>query len=243
MNEKQAELIRVRQYINDLANMDKNYARKILFEISSKDKIKINEYIKKINHINNKMLNEKDKSKKGELTFEKGKLLEHIANTVININNLYESFTNIRCASNEIDILAIPASNCWMCYELLPDFMKDNIIIECKNYNKNIPVTWVGKLYSLIRYKNVKSAILFSYKPLSGSSPWEDAKGLANKLFLRDQTIIINITVSEVESIINGTSEYCNIIELINNKVNEIQFQTDIEKDISKHPAEIGSQN
>lgn len=242
MSEKN-EIIKVRQFMKDLALKDKNYAVKILFEISSDDKEKIKEYINRINDINNRMLNEKDRSKKGELTFEKGKLLEHIANKVININDIYEALPNIRCSSNEIDILAIPASNCNMCCEFLPDFMRNKIIIECKNYNSNISVTWVGKLYSLIRYKNVKSAILFSYKPLSGSSPWVDAKGLVNKLFLRDQTIIINITVSEIESIINGTSQYSNIIQLINNKVNEIQFQTDIEKDISKHPAEIESEN
>lgn len=238
MSEVKEEIIRVRDLLNDLATRDMQYAINEFFEMTKEDKELCGEYIQEIKKINAQTSEEKDKKKKGQLTTKKGRILEKLAQKVINVNNIYNTFPNIRCDSNEIDLLAIPASNCWMYDALLPNFMKDKIIIECKNYNSNIPVTWVGKLYSLIRYKNVKAAILFSYLPLTGNSAWKDARGLVNKLFLRDQTVIINITVDDVEKIIEGTSNYSNIISLIKGKFDEIQLQTDIDQHISKHPAE-----
>ena len=238
------KLLDIKTYIKELAETDPDYAVNELFAHSNKEECL--SLINEIDEINVKLANEKDRRERGKLTSKKGKALEYLAKASININNLYKTFTNIKCDSNEIDVLAIPASNVWTYDKLLPDFMTQIIIIECKNYNKSIDVTWTGKLYSLIKYKNVKAAVMFSYYPLSGIKEWEDAKGLVKKIYLKDDVIIINITVDEIRNIMNdvkeiqndGTNKYSNIVVLIKHKINELQFHTDFGKIVSKHPAE-----
>lgn len=167
----------------------------------------------------------------------KGKVLERIANELFISTKMYNNKINIRDSSNEIDVLVDLNNLGQIESEILPEVMRNNkqIIIECKNYNKNVGVTWIGKFHSLLRNRGKKFGIIFSYYPLAGKGNWDSAKGLVKKIYLKDDIAIINICKDDIAEII-----YCNkcIVDIISDKYNELVFQTDIEQYVSRHPAE-----
>ena len=56
---------------------------------------------------------------------------------------------------------------------------------ECKNYKKNLDVTYVGKLYSLMTVTGVSTGIIFTQKGLTGRSEgFKDAYGLTKVLLM-----------------------------------------------------------
>lgn len=167
----------------------------------------------------------------------KGKILENISDELFLSTNIYTSKLNIRDSSNEIDNLLTLNNLGQIESEILPDIMKENkqIIVECKNYNRKIDVTWVGKFHSLLRNRNKKFGIIFSYYPLKGIGHWDSARGLVKKIFLKENIAIINISKQDIDRIINDEES---IVKIIEEKYNELVFQTDIEKHVSKHPAD-----
>lgn len=230
-------------FLKDIAEVDPNYFSRELFTHSECKEECLN-LIEEIDSINEKLLVETDKSKKGNLTLEKGKILEKIAQKMLKVNNVFNIFTNIKCDSNEIDLLLKLTSFGQGISMFLPKELTDDIIVECKNYSKGIDVTWTGKLYSLMRYKNVKCAILFSYLPLKGKNAWDSSKGLIKKLYLKDDSLIINITIEDIKNILFNDLEkkefkYTNIITLIQSKIDNIRYHTQIDNLIEKHPAEL----
>lgn len=48
--------------------------------------------------------------------------------------------------------------------------LPNKFITECKNHNKKVDVTWVGKFYSLMNLTDNSLGILFSYKGLTGKN-------------------------------------------------------------------------
>ncbi|WP_332856783.1 hypothetical protein [Clostridium paraputrificum] len=167
----------------------------------------------------------------------KGKILESISDELFLSTQIYNNKLNIRDSSNEIDVLVNLNNIGQIESEILPDIMKSNnqIIIECKNYNKKIGVTWIGKFHSLLRNRNKNFGIIFSYYPLAGKGKWDSAKGLVKKIYLKDSIAIINICKDDINKIVkNGKC----IVHIIEEKYNELVYQTDIEGYISKHPAE-----
>ena len=118
---------------------------------------------------------------------------------------------------------------------LLPEYLRKDCLVECKNHKDPIDVTLIGKFYSLLRYKTVKFGFMISNKELTGNNHWEDAVGLTKKLYLRDDTIIINITMAMIKELLESDG---NIIDLIKSKVNEILYHTTFDSNICKHPAE-----
>lgn len=242
MSNKKEDILTAIEFLKSLSEIDKDFAMNEAFKHSNKEEcLKTIENIEKINE---KIKLEKNKSKKGNLTLTKGKELEKLASQILGVGNLYNIYSNIKCDSNEIDLLLSLASTGQSLSMFLPTELKEDIIVECKNYNKKIDVTWTGKLYSLIKYKNVKTAILFSYLPLKGRNNWDSAKGLVKKLYLKDDVLIINITVDDVKKILLEDydpikeKEYNNIISLIRSKIKDIKYHTDFSKFIQNHPAE-----
>lgn len=177
---------------------------------------------------------EASEKKKG---INKGKVLERISDELFLSTQMYNNKLNIRDSSNEIDVLVDLNNLGQVESEILPDIMKNNkqIIIECKNYNKKIGVTWIGKFHSLLRNRNKSFGIIFSYYPLAGKGNWDSAKGLVKKIYLKDNIAIINICKDDINEIVKNRKCIVNSIE---EKYNELVYQTDIEEYISKHPAE-----
>jgi len=232
------EMLNLLNHLNNIAETNPEYGLKLL-DMEPKNKKEALSIIERIDQINEELPKEKNRTEKGKLTFEKGRLLENLASRVLNEKNLFSVKQNLKCDSNEIDLLLQPASNNMIYNMFLPNFMKDDIIIECKNYNKGIDVTWTGKVYSLLNYKKVKAGIIFSYYGLKGKTHWDSAKGLVKKFYLKDDILIINITIDDIKKLLESNDD--NIIKLIQRKVNEIKYHTDFEEHISQHPSEVAN--
>ncbi|OME03382.1 acetylglutamate semialdehyde dehydrogenase [Paenibacillus odorifer] len=170
-------------------------------------------------------------------TVVKGKALENLVKFLLVKSSVFEVYENIRNTTNEIDELL----------ELnhigrkLKDFITlpgELYLSECKNYDRKISVTWVGKFYTLLESNASKIGILFSYHGFTGRN-WNDATGLTRKLFLlkedlKDRTYIIDINKDDFKKIEQGHS----LLELIDIKMKALRVQTNFEEFLrEKHPA------
>lgn len=228
------ELLKFADFMDQLAEMDPDYGLEMFFKIPEEVKQKSKVMIERIEEID-KTMPTVDRPTKGKLSFEKGLLLEKLALKILNIRNMFSVSERVICDSNEIDILFQPATNNAMYISLLPEFFKKDYLIECKNHKKKIDVTLLGKFYSLIRYKKAGFGIMVSNKPLTGESTWKDSIGLIKKIYLRDNTLIINLTIDMIREVVYSNA---NIIKIINREVSEIIYHTKFEEDILIHPAE-----
>lgn len=231
---KEQEILEFADFIDTLSESNPDYGINMFFKTSDKIKEECYKKISRIEEIDEEIPNV-DKSTKGKLSYEKGLLLEELAKQILSIRNIFLFKERVICDSNEIDLLLQPITNNGLYGSLLPGYLKKDCLVECKNHKKPIDVTLLGKFYSLMRYKKVKFGFMISNKPLTGQSPWEDAFGLTKKLYLRDDTIIINITIKMIKEMLESNES---IINIIKNQVNEIKYHTNFESSIIKHPAE-----
>lgn len=176
-------------------------------------------------------------SKKASNTTEQGKALENLVKFLLEKSSVFHVEENIRNTTNEIDELLVLNH----IGKKLKEFITlpgDLYLSECKNYNKKIDVTWVGKFYTLLASNASKIGIIFSYHGLTGKN-WNDAFGLTRKLFLlkeniQDRIYIIDINKEDFRKIEEGHS----LLELIDLKMKALRLQTNFEVFISqKHPA------
>lgn len=165
-------------------------------------------------------------------TKEKGESLEKIVKFVIEKTGMFETYENVQTSSNEIDILArLNSRGKYFKAQGLLDF-ENTFLSECKNYNKKVDVTWVGKFYTLMKYTTNELGILFSYKGLSGKN-WNDATGLIKKLHLYDKdSYIIDFNYKDFLLLSNGVS----FLNLIINKKFNIKNDTSITSFLVQHP-------
>ncbi|QUL57589.1 acetylglutamate semialdehyde dehydrogenase [Paenibacillus tritici] len=181
--------------------------------------------------------------KKSNTTKETGKALEDLVSFLFDKSSIFSVYENIRNTTNEIDqLLELNYKG-----EKLRHFIKlpgDIFLSECKNYNKKIDVTWVGKFYTLLESNKSRIGILFSYHGLTGAN-WNDATGLTRKLFLlkeklEERSYIIDINYKDFEKIKEGES----LLEIIEAKMKGLRFQTNFEKFLEKkHPALLENNN
>jgi len=163
---------------------------------------------------------------------KKGKALENLVAFLIERSFFLSVFQNLRNSTNEIDqIVKLKSSgkdlNCYL------PFDESEFLCECKNYNKKIGVTWVGKFFSLLTACNCKLGILFSYYGFTGTG-WNSAAGLSKKLFLRNGVLILDFNIDDFRAVAKGD----NIFRIIQTKIDKIKFDCDLSMHISHHPAE-----
>jgi len=181
-----------------------------------------------------------DQYQPNELNRLKGKALEELVAYLFRVSgNIFEVKQNLRTSTNEIDqVFQLTQSGNFLMANGIIDKRYKLFLGECKNYNKAVSVTYVGKFCSLMLSNGVKLGLLFSYHGLSGQG-WSNASGLVKKFYLHkenleDRYCIIDINKDDFIAIKNGN----NLLEIISNKMNALQLDTDYEKYISKHPAE-----
>lgn len=82
---------------------------------------------------------------------DKGNKLENLVYFIVDNTPIFEGYKNIRTSTNEVDIIVrLSDIGRMMLSNNLIDLKSNEIIIECKNYDKRkIDVTWVGKFCSL----------------------------------------------------------------------------------------------
>lgn len=184
--------------------------------------------------------NFKDAHNNGKSTAEKGKSLENLVAYLLSISgDIFEVFQNVKTNTNEIDqiVRLAPKGKILLSLNLL-NKLYENFICECKNHSRSINVTYVGKLYSLMHSCDIKLSILFSYKGVSGDK-WSNSAGLIRKMYIAkdhngEHDAIIDFNINDFETIENGG----NFLDIVENKLASLKFDTDFSTYISTHPAE-----
>ena len=136
---------------------------------------------------------------------EKGESLENLVTFLIQNSGFLSVQKNVRNSSNEIDILMKlnPMSES-LISESVKSYFADYSLGECKNYNRGVDVTWIGKFYSLLSYTNLRLGIIFSYHGVTGKNPCDGGKGLIEKIHLSNSfnTLILDFSLKDFESIV-----------------------------------------
>ena len=171
---------------------------------------------------------------------KKGKALEKLVNYLFKISgHLFKVQQNLRTSTNEIDdlITLTPTGRILLAQGLINKRL-EIFLGECKNYNKSLSVTYVGKFCSLLLTNNIHLGILFSYHGISGSN-WNNAAGLIKKFYLHkekeeERFCIINFSIDDFKSILKGN----NLLNIIDKQLETLRIDTNYAMYLSKHPAE-----
>lgn len=170
----------------------------------------------------------------------KGEALEKLVSYLLTISgNIFYVDRNLRTSTNEIDQLVslTPKGKILLSYHLVNSKL-ECFLGECKNHDKSINVTYIGKFCSLLLTNDVKIGILFSYHGVSGTG-WSNGLGLIKKFYLHkekleDKYCIIDFSIKDFESILEGK----NMLQIIEEQLKSLQFDTDYSRYLSRHPAE-----
>lgn len=183
---------------------------------------------------------EDDENTSSNLHNLKGEALEKLVSYLLNISGgIFVVDRNLRTSTNEIDqVVSLNEKGRVLLGHNLINSKLDNFLGECKNYNKSISVTYIGKFCSLLLTNNTKIGILFSYYGVSGSG-WSNGAGLVKKFYLHKEMIedrycIIDFSINEFEAILNGK----NLLQIIEEQLKSLQYDTDYSHYLAKHPAE-----
>lgn len=221
-----------KESIDNIVTAFKNLGKELSFE-------KICEYSEKEKQEYDTLLNDfKKKNSSKCSTKEKGDSLENIAAFVLKSGNIFEVYKNVRTSTNELDqLIKTTNSGSVLCSNGILDARLKNFIGECKNYNKGVSVTYVGKICSLLEVTDIKICILFSYKGITGSG-WKDASGLVKKFYMskensNEKYCIIDFNINDFESIKTGN----NFLKIIEEKMLSLKYDTDYTSFLSKHEA------
>jgi len=184
---------------------------------------------------------EKSNSLKGkEYSKFKGDSLEEITTYLMEISgNIFYIKKNIRTGTNEVDLVIElnEKGKCLLSKKLIP-LQLEHFICECKNHGTKIGVTYTGKLGSLMQVSHIKLGLLISYHGVSGKN-WTESCGLIKKFYLsrerlEDRFCIIDFNIKNFVEIANGA----NFLQIIHNKLESLQLDTDYKNLLSRHPNE-----
>lgn len=221
-----------------LQKLNDDFTYDVICKISDEQKL---EYRKKLDSfLKYNGMKDSDTGAPQNLKALKGRSLEELATYLLEISgDLFEVKQNLRTSTNEIDQVFIPKPKAKVLIANGIISKKYELFIgECKNYNSTVDVTYVGKFCSLLLTNQIKLGILFSYHGISGSG-WSNASGLVKKFYLHkekdeDRYCIIEFTKDDFIAIDKGE----NFLQIIENKLMNLRFDTDYTKYLSKHPAE-----
>ncbi len=177
--------------------------------------------------------------KKGGLTRrQKGQKLEELTSILFekSVESLFDVYRNCRTSTNEIDLLIRWTENARLSgiNHAFPCF-GESFLVECKNYDAPVKVTFVGKFSSLMSVTNTNFGIMVSWDGVSGRTKWNDSKGLIKKIVLHESKYIIVIDKKDLKQI-NDRKK--NLFSLIYDKYVALKAEIDYETYIVKHEAE-----
>lgn len=173
-------------------------------------------------------------------TKEKGDSLEELVTFLIaSMDKLFTVEQNIKTSTNEIDqVVSLTTTGKMLAEKGVLNKNYKFFLCECKNYNKSVGVTFVGKFCSLLLTCQTKLGILFSYRGVTGKN-WNAANGLIKKFYLSKEKLeekycVVDFNVDDFEAIYNGE----NFLDIVENKIKALQIDTDYSKLLTKHEAE-----
>lgn len=171
-------------------------------------------------------------------TKEKGTTFENIIKKIFKARAVFSKVQNVRTGTNEIDIIVSinPVGTLVNASELL-ELNGNTFIIEGKNYSEPVGVTWTGKFAHLMKSHDINYGIIFSKKKITGINKdnkltWQEAAGLCKKLYLKENRLIINITLEDIKFALNNN---INFFTILDNKKKDIKFDTNYFSLIQPH--------
>jgi len=169
---------------------------------------------------------------------EKGDALEDLVTFLLKSSAIFDVYENVHTSSNELDqLVRLNTKGHRFKNKGYIKFKEDILLSECKNYQKPVSVSWVGKFSSLMTYVDTKIGLLFSYYGLSGKG-WNDAIGLTKKLYLGSEEnkkiFILPFDKSDFQKIEQGD----NLLNLIDAKMFALRTDTNFLKYVKPHPGE-----
>ena len=147
----------------------------------------------------------------------KGDRLERLVSFIIDKSYFYKIYKNVRTETNEIDeIIVFSEEGRQALYKyglsrgLIP-ISTDMFLGECKNYEKALNVTYVGKFYSLLSTTGNTFGILFTQKGLTGNEAgYKEGYGLTKVIRMveryknNNDFYIITFTLDDYEQLLKG---------------------------------------
>ncbi len=173
-------------------------------------------------------------NKEVETTKSKGDRLENLVEFIIKKSYFFEVYKKVHTETNEIDeviVLSSRGKQALKRFNLTRDLIPidENIFLgECKNYESNLNVTYVGKFYSLMTVTDISFGIIFTQKGLTGESEsYRDANGLVKVLRMVEKSknkgkefYILSFALEDYEKLLQGTTFF----ELVKAKKLEMQL-------------------
>lgn len=165
---------------------------------------------------------------------EKGKVLENLTATLFDAD-CFCVCRNCRTSTNEVDLMVEWSEKSRMsCLNSAYPYLGERILCECKNYNKPVDVTYVGKFASLMAVSRSNVGIMVSWEGVTGER-WNYGCGLIKKYALAEKREIIVVDKYDLEKIRHGKE---NILSIIHKKHIALTTDIDYQKYIRHHEAE-----
>ncbi len=189
-------------------------------ELNNEDKIEISKMIDRI---------EEDTDMNSH---QKGVLFENTIEKIFIGTKIFKCIKNKNTSSNEFDLLIkLNRNGKWLRNaKIIPEWIPDIFLIECKNHNKNVEVGLVGKFFSLMESSEVSLGLFISRMGVTGKSAhyWDDSVAFINKINLKyslcnPRKILLDFNIDEIKRVLEN--EY-SIIDLIEDR--KIQIDLDI---------------
>ncbi|MBT8903542.1 hypothetical protein BTI50_08485 [Lactobacillus delbrueckii subsp. bulgaricus] len=182
-----------------------------------------------------------DKLDSGEVASnKKGKLLEDLIAVLFEEGYpaMFEVKRNQRTSSNEIDLLinwSQSANGHRM--QLLEKDLGSSFLVECKNYENRVEVTYLGKFISLMGYTKTRLGIFVAWNGITGSNnSWNDAVGLVKKIALAEEKYILVLSKKDLLKI---RQKQTNVFTLLEDKYRALKNDISYENYIQDHEIEL----
>lgn len=168
----------------------------------------------------------KVKRKRNVKTKEIGDALENLVNFIIEKSFFYTVHPNKHTSTNEIDqfiVLNDKGKQAIAEYSFSKELLvsdENHFLGECKNYDKSVGSTWVGKFNTLLDICGETSiGIIFSYEGLTGNeNNWYDAHGLTKIIYRitkdKKARFIIDFNIKDFEKLLNPDINFFQLIKL-----------------------------
>ncbi|WP_195945878.1 hypothetical protein [Paraclostridium bifermentans] len=178
------------------------------------------------------------KEDKNMNSYQKGSLFENTIEKILLGTKVFKCIKNKHTTSNEFDLLVKLNFNgrCMRDRRIIPTWIPDEFLIECKNHNKAVEVGLIGKFYSLMDVSKISLGIFISREGASGRNEkrWCDAAAFINKINLKysesqNPRILLDFSIDEIQKVLDDNQ---NIIDLIHEK--KIQIDMDINGDLQQ---------
>lgn len=218
--------------ISKIRSLDADFVKMQDFSIPKPQRLAISEKIKKLEEANK---NPKVRAHK------RGELFEDLILQILCSMKVFRVLKNAKTPDNEIDFLVTlnRAGRTDRSNGIIPKWIPDSFVIECKNYSESVPIDYVGKFFSLMTKSSKKLGLFISNAPITGRGKkyTQDAASFVNKVNLKhsllgdERVILIDICLERLKSIV--INEDYDFIELLIDRLSEIE--SDYNRDLVEH--------